>query len=397
MPTAPAKPVEILPGDVWESQSDRHRGLRAEVIRDGGMRVKVRVLRSNFIDTHGMEGKHWQIPRDVLLKHWAPVRQAEIVKAKPRVETDFKKLLEAMPAPVVREAEASTRLDGDPQPWTGQTAAPAYPQQEQVKPLSVEEVIDKALAPARVAHALTPEGQTKRKATLQARVDALTPGQRDEIKARRESGESVFTLAHDYHLDVTAMGNLLAEMGIPTMKNGRVAAEYKRNLEGKTREQKISAATKDQLHSQFERLSTEEKAAIVSERLAGASYWGIMRKHKIINGVVTLVLREAGVATGKEWERQKYAMEHPVRGVGGRPKKNAETVSETRETPVTPMPEPVSIRPPAAHGSARYVAKVIVMKPVEQELPIDADNFDDALVLAKAYDGVIRVKSLSEA
>lgn len=367
-----AQLVEIKPGEIWEANGGVHEGLRVEVIRDTGSAVKVRVIRnSGASGGYKMVGQRWSPPRTVFLARYRRV-DPEVVD-KPKVETDLGVLLQKMPPPpVVQEAVASVKLDDSP------NHAESEMTQEAIA--ATEAIIQAVTAPKSnvVPQFLTDQAKINRMKTLDARVAALAPEQLEVIKSRRLAGESVPKLAHDYKLDVFHMAGVLDGLGLskrkpnPPTESVTVYEEQKRTL-GEVARDTINGTIEHQL----EHLTDEQKKKIVTEYQAGAEYKPLLARHGLISGVLAKVLDEAGV------ERRLPPSRVPrVKKERGR---------------VVPR-ELIGLSKPVEESKTtnNFKAVVVVMVPSEKMVGLNADSFDDALAQAKALDGVVRVKSISE-
>lgn len=370
------QPIEVTPGEVWESIRGKHRGLRVEVERDTGPAVKVKVLRGFGASAGDKKAGHrWSINRDVFLSHYRQL-DGPVSVTKPKVETDLGKLLANG---VVRE-ESVTQESVAPEP--------------DVETPDIEEIIESVLSVprklSRGEYLHSPEYMAKREETMRARVAAITPEQRADLRQRRLNGASVTSLASEFKLDTPVMGNLLHELGvygkwsnklkktvlIDTLATPALAPEPPK----KTERPRKSVLMEASIKRKFESLSAEKKVEILADYEA-TSYWEVMRKHRLLNGVVASILREAGIEVGTRAARLASAERYRER--------NRAKEGEQKVTAVKAVATPTN--------KTLYRAVVLVMQPVQTEISVEAEDMLEALALAGAYEGTVKVRSIAEA
>lgn len=364
MTLAPAE-VEITPGEIWESTNGKHVGLRVAVLASRGQSIKVKVIRNQGANgAHKMTGQIWSIDRQVFVARYKEVNGLTVATEKPRVETDLSELLKRMP--------------------------PTPPMPE---PLSDRE--------RRVQHAhktlQTPEAYAKRKATLDARVAALTPAQVEEIVQLLESGTHSGEIASAYRVGSSDINRVVTEYRRRDAAISSVVLAPTPPAPPPTREDKISNGVKLGIERQFEALSSATKFTICQERLAGATYWHLLRKYKLINGVLKRVLEQGGVPTGKDG----YHLSRGNAGHRSPPKGESPTPVVPEILEPKPVVEPAPTVSRAEHRTLPipkdYVAKVWVMEPVLKTVELEAVDFESAVELAKAIPHITKVVGVSEA
>lgn len=359
-----ASEVEITPGEIWESVHGKHVGLRVAVLSDRGNSVKVKVIRNQGASgANKMIGQIWSVDRQVFVARYREVKGMTVVSEKPRVETDLNALLKAMPPAPPMPAPANGRVEN-------------------------------------ATHTLQrPEVRAKRNATMAARVAGLTPTQVEEIVQLFETGTPVGEIARAYRLGTSDANRIVADYRrqqatLDAVLNPAPAPEP-------TREQKIGEGVKGGIDRQFAGLSNATKFIICQERLSGATYWGLLRKYKLINGVLSRVLKEGGVPVGLAGRLLSKTTIDDHRASGS-------------PTPVVPeISQPITISQSIADDIERqgeamlkkhtadqpklYMAKVYVMEPVLKEVEVEANDFVEAVELAKAIPFVTRVAGVWEA
>ncbi len=377
---------EILPGDVYKAVHGRHEGMRVEVLKDRGHSVKVKVLNGGVANSGkgSMRGQTWTIPRGMFDVRYA-LDKAVMPKAPPpptpdpvseAIETIMRPQAEALiPGLTVKVYErpgkgweAIARKDGHVRRFGGKTR---------------QSILDKCLLwgagqvippPGKDRAPLSPQARHAQITSSIQKIEALAEHEKAEVRTLWAAGEHLYELARAYRINPAALARWLGPR--PSAPKEEVLAVQKlpdgaplqlpapRTPEATSTRRKKARGTAAAIRHRYESLTDKEKAAIRADRNGGMAWFDVMRKYHLINGTLSLVMRES----------------NPVVRVC--------TLEDLEKGITMPSVNPEAVRTFTVHR--------IVTKTVEESVEVGGRDIADALVKASYDDGVVRVTGITE-